>query len=167
MLLTNKATFTIASGTGKGINEWLDELREDTTPPESFAIDLHRDQATVGGRYFVVFQTTDKQSGVAKYELIERDADRPEFVRGTRTKALWRPVESPYVLEDQTLRSTIIIRAIDNAGQIREESLLPDPLTTGSSQGQWPTPLIVGVLVFLLAIGVAIRLRRPHALTPP
>ncbi len=167
VLLTNKATFTIASGTGKGINEWLDELREDTTPPESFSIDLHRDEGTVGGRYFVVFQTTDKQSGVAKYELIERDVDRPEFIRGTRTKAVWRPVESPYVLEDQTLRSTIVIRAIDNAGQIREESLLPDSATARSSDGPWSIPVIGGIVVFLLAIAVAIRLRRPHALTPP
>ncbi len=161
-LLTNKAVFTIASGTGSGINEWLDELREDVTPPESFAIDLHRDEKTVGGRYFVVFQTTDKQSGVAKYELMERDVDRPAYIRGTRTKVTWRPVESPYVLEDQTLKSTIVVRAIDNAGQIREESLLPNPDEEGSSNRGRIIPIVGGILVFLLAIGVAIRVRRSH-----
>jgi len=165
-LLTNKALFTIASGTGQGINEWLDELREDATPPESFAIDLHRNEATAGGRYFVVFQTTDKQSGVAKYELIERDVDRPEYIRGTRTKATWRPVESPYVLQDQTLQSTIVVRAIDNAGQIREESLLPNPDEGESTGSGRALAVIGGILVFLVAIGIAIYTRRSHVVSP-
>lgn len=160
-LLVNKATFMIASSTGQAVNEWLDELRGDTIPPESFSIDLRREEGAVGGKYFVIFQTTDKQSGVAKYELIERDTQRPEFIHGARTPAVWRPVESPYVLQDQTLNSTIVVRAIDNAGQIREESLLPKPATGVSSQNAL-IKIIGAIIVFFVAIAVAIRLRKTH-----
>ncbi len=165
-LLVNKATFRIASGTGRVVNEWLDELRDDTVPPEPFAIDLHHDARTAGGKYFVVFQTTDKQSGVVKYELKEHDKDRPEYIRGERTLASWRPVESPYVLEDQTLNSTIIIRAIDNAGQIREESFLPsgDGVNQGSTLPY--APIIGGVVLFLVAIAVTVRMRKGHPHSP-
>jgi hypothetical protein len=158
-LLVNKATFSVASSSGQAVNEWLDELRDDTTPPESFSVDLHREENTVGGRYFVIFQTTDKQSGVAKYELIERDTKRPEFIHGERKPAVWRPVESPYVLQDQTLNSTIVVRAIDNAGQIREESLLPKPGEKTSGSGSM-IPIIGGILVFVIAIIITIRVRR-------
>jgi len=162
-LLTRNATFTVASGTGKLINEWLEQIQDDAIPPEAFSIDLHRDENAVGGRYFVVFQTTDKQSGVAKYELIERDKDHPQFIRGTRTAPSWRPVESPYVLEDQTLNSTIVVRAIDNAGQIREESLLPSrEKSQTSSRGGIPS-IIAGVVAFLVSLAVAIRMRKQRA----
>lgn len=159
-LLIKNATFTVASGTGTFVNEWLDQIQDDTVPPESFSIDLHRDENTVGGRYFVVFQTTDKQSGVAKYELIERDRDRPEFIRGTRTAPAWRPVQSPYVLEDQTLNSTIIVRAIDNAGQIREESFLPNSKEAQTNSRGSILPAIGGVIVFVISLVVAIRIRK-------
>jgi len=160
-LALRKAVFTIASSTGPIVNEWLDELRSDTTPPESFSIDLHRSDGTAQGKYFVVFQTTDKQSGVAKYELIERDKDRPEYIHGERTRAVWRPVESPYVLTDQTLNSTIVVRAIDNAGQIREESFLPSrELATKSTS--FTLPVLGGIVALFIAFFVAFRLRKGH-----
>jgi hypothetical protein len=163
-LMTRRAVFTLASSTGASINEWLDEIREDDVPPEPFSIDLHRDPNTAAGKYFIVFQTTDKQSGVAKYELIERDRDRPQYVRGERSPAVWRPVESPYVLTDQSLNSTIVVRAIDHAGQVREESLLPTPnkVTAKPSYGV----LLWLLTAFVGAIGVTIFLRRKHPHVP-
>ena len=100
-----------------------------------------------------------------KYELKEHDKDRPTYIRGERTLAGWRPVESPYVLEDQTLNSTIIIRAIDNAGQIREELFLPSG--EGAKEGsEIPYAPIIGVVLFLIAIAVTFQMRRTHPHSP-
>jgi uncharacterized membrane protein len=65
------------------------------------------------------------------------------------------------VLEDQTLNSTIVVRAIDNAGQVREESFTPMGENSHNvSEKGLVLSIIGGVIAFLLSIAVTIRLRR-------
>jgi hypothetical protein len=85
-------------------NPWLEHVREDATPPEEFTIIVESTNGVFGGRYFIVFSTLDKQSGIDHFEIYERGA--------------WKTITSPYQLKDQTARS-IQVKAIDKAGNER------------------------------------------------
>jgi hypothetical protein len=107
-------------------NEWLDVIHEDTVPPDLFTIALEHDKNTFQGKYFIVFSTVDKQSGVHHYEVAEDDPVSLGYTRGKLgEKALFVTVPSPYVLRDQSLGSRIIVRAYDHAGNVQEAILPP------------------------------------------
>lgn len=89
---------------------------EDNYPPEPFTPQVVRDPSMFDGKWFLVFATQDKGSGVARYEVREVPQIILWFTR-------WRSAESPYVLRDQSLRSTINVRAVDNAGNRQEISI--------------------------------------------
>lgn len=105
-------------------NEWLDIVHGDTTPPDQFDVTVHHDQNVFDGKYFIIFSTVDKQSGVDHFEVVEDDPSRLGFIRGGNEKAHPQIAASPYILRDQSLKSRVIVRAIDNAGNI-EEIILP------------------------------------------
>lgn len=83
----------------------------DTNGPEDFRPMIVSHPDVYDGRYFLIFSTTDKETGVAYYEV--KEGRRP-WVRAT----------SPYLLEDQTLRSRIWVRAFDYAGNYTTVSIL-------------------------------------------
>ncbi|MCK5122969.1 MAG: hypothetical protein KAQ87_02370 [Candidatus Pacebacteria bacterium] len=80
-------------------------------PPESFSPIISRSNEIYNGKYFLVFFTQDKNSGIDYYEVSE----------GNR---LFKTARSPYLLENQRLNEDIRIRAIDKAGNIRTEIIL-------------------------------------------
>lgn len=84
----------------------------DATAPEEFDLKIGQEPAMFEGKYFLSFNTTDKTSGIAYYEIKEG--------KGEFKKAV-----SPYVLEDQNLRSKIVARAVDQAGNERTAEYLP------------------------------------------
>jgi hypothetical protein len=87
-------------------DEWKMELEKDKIPPEPFEAEIHQDMSIFEGKYFLIFSTTDKQTGIDYYEIKEGGKD-------------WEKGKSPYLLEDQTLRSIIKVRAVDKAGNER------------------------------------------------
>ena len=106
---------------------WLETIRGDDRPPTSFDIELLREDSVFDGRYYIVFSTTDKGSGLSHYEVKEEDIDRPGFIRGSNKEAEFVRVQSPYLLKDQTLNSKITVKAVDNAGNERLARYEPDP----------------------------------------
>ncbi|HUO50785.1 MAG TPA: cohesin domain-containing protein [Candidatus Paceibacterota bacterium] len=86
-------------------NQWLDELRQDTTPPEPFTVQVESTSDVFGGAYYAVFSTVDKQSGIDHYEINEGGA--------------WKRVTSPYELHDQLLQNGVEVKAVDKAGNER------------------------------------------------
>ncbi len=107
-------------------DEWLEVIREDGRPPVSFDVILMQDESVFEGKYYIVFSTTDKGSGLSHYEVKEEDIDREGFIRGSREEALFERAQSPYLLKDQTLNSRITVRAVDNVGNHRVAFLTPD-----------------------------------------
>jgi hypothetical protein len=120
------ATLTIDDTLPVGTNEWLQLLREDDVMPEPFAIELVREPTVFGGRYYIIFSTVDKQSGIDHYQIRETDIDRDGYVRGTNDRSIWVRGKSPHILDDQTLNSKIEVKAIDKAGNERLSVLVPD-----------------------------------------
>jgi hypothetical protein len=100
-------------------NEWIERVREDVTAPQLFEIILHSSPAVDRGRYFITFSTTDKESGVSHYEVLETDPRKWGFLTFIAREANWTPATSPYILRDQSLRSTIQVKAVDKAGNER------------------------------------------------
>ena len=123
-LTLKNATITRTLQSSGVKNEWLDIVHADTVPPDQFDVSIHHDQNTLDGRYFIIFSTVDKQSGVDHFEVMEDDPSRIGFTRGSNAHASFQSAMSPYVLRDQSLKSRVTVRAIDNAGNI-EESILP------------------------------------------
>ncbi len=101
-LSTRGATIALLQKPRLKNNDWLDEVHADTVPPDPFVIEVQSTRTVFSGRYYAVFGTVDKQSGMDHYEIQE--------------KGVWKRVQSPYQLKDQFLQAPVVIRAIDKAG---------------------------------------------------
>lgn len=77
------------------------EILTDTELPEDFNPTIESDPNIFGGKYFLVFATQDKASGIDRYEVREGGW-------GWFTVA-----ESPYLLKHQSLDRKIFVKAID------------------------------------------------------
>lgn len=109
----------------------------DITPPEPFSPLVRRDERFYSGKYFVVFEAQDKETGIAYYKIKE----------GLRK---WVVATSPYQLQDQSLTSVVRIIAVDKNGNEREARISLDqyPLSKAG--------LVVFVGLIVILIGVSI-----------
>lgn len=133
-------------------NPWLVEVAKDTTPPQPFTVDMQSTVGVFGGRYYVVFATTDKESGLDHFEIFERGG--------------WKKITSPYVLNDQSLLGVgeVKIRAVDKAGNVREGLYTASSTPQRQYEAKDFLPLGI-IIVLLLAIGMWMR-RKGH-FNPP
>lgn len=99
----------------------------DILPPEPFTPLLAREEGIFKGRYFLVFATQDKGSGISHYEILEL----PQGF--TFSPRQWGVVESPYIVEDQSLRSILKVKAVDRRGNERIATFEPPPAPPGAA----------------------------------
>lgn len=145
---TKGATFTLAPDALAPENPWIKEVEADDTPPDPFDVIVESTRGVFGGRYYIVFATEDKQSGMDHFEIYERSA--------------WKTIKSPYNLRDQSLVA-IKVRAIDKAGNER----LGDYTEGSAPERVRPfyydyLPFIVVIVVFLILAGATLYMRRLH-----
>ncbi|MFH1451540.1 MAG: hypothetical protein ABIF89_02975 [bacterium] len=132
-----KAVFTILAGKLEIPRDaWKEELEKDDVPPESFEMEISKNPIVFEGKYFIVFSTVDNQTGIDHYEIKEGEGE-------------WKRGESPYLLEDQSLKNKISVKAIDKAGNERISEILPQ-----KSVYFW----IVILIIILLCLAGLIRL---------
>lgn len=113
-LKTQGAVFTILSEKIEfPKDEWQEELKKDIIPPEIFEIEIHQDPNIFENKYFIIFSTIDKQTGLSYFEVKEGERD-------------WQQEESPYLLADQSLQSIIKVKAVDKAGNERIAEYIPE-----------------------------------------
>jgi hypothetical protein len=104
----------------------LPEIKiRDNFPPEPFKIYLVKNNEIFNGKYYITFETKDKQSGIAYYEISEKPVGFVFLAKPDIKNLSFKKAESPYVLEDQGLRSYIVVKAVDKAGNERVEILYP------------------------------------------
>ena len=113
---------------------------KDTDLPEAFEPMVASDSAIFDGKYFLVFATQDKGSGIGHYEV------REKFWAGFVTAA------SPYLLQNQRLDKKIFVKAIDKSGNERVVMLPP----------QKPLPwyrhyAIFAILLVLIVVGFLLK----------
>lgn len=83
---------------------------DDTDPPDFFVPNIVQSENIFDGKYFLIFETQDKGSGILFYEVKE---GKRKFITA----------ESPYLLKDQSLKSFIQVKAVDRSGNIRTVDL--------------------------------------------
>ncbi len=132
----------IRSGDGSSIKE----TKIDNEAPEIFTPVVVEDLSVFDGKYFLVFATQDKGSGMKRYDVREG-----RF-------GWWKEAESPYLLARSELDRDIYVRAIDNAGNERVV-VLPT-----SMHDEWLEQYGFLVILILLIIVVIIYKRHGHIL---
>lgn len=98
--------------------EFIVKQEEDRDPPEAFTLEIAHDQNLFGNKWFIVFATQDKGSGIDYYEIQERKDNSMQ-------DSSWIRAESPYVLEDQGLTRFIFVRAVDKTDNERIATRVP------------------------------------------
>lgn len=150
------ASFVLSRDAGSQLqNPWQESVSGDTLPPEKFSISLERIPNELG-KYYISFNTTDKQSGIDHYELIEEPLDSKNLFGWGAETAPWVEAKSPYPLEDQSLNSTIRVRAIDKAGNEYIATYIPEEdKRTLSSDNMLIYAILIGGGALLLCILIA------------
>ena len=155
------ADLTFVAASSSPVNTWLEAVKEDTLAPELFDIILVKGPSVGSGKHYIVFSTTDKQSGIDHYEVLETDPERFGFLTWVPRESHWVRGESPYVLRDQELRSKILVKAVDKNGNERViEYTPPLSLLAVLTYPAFLVPilaLLVGVVGAVLGIVVWVR----------
>lgn len=139
---TNSDVSKIVVGEPRGSvqNKWQEIVSKDNTAPRAFTIDLLQDPVLYDGKKFILFETTDTESGVNYYEV--KEGDYP-FVRSGTT----------YVLIDQNSDKDIVVIAYDKAGNFQTSTLKQ------KAPINWPG-VVIAVLVIVLIRKMIRRSRR-------
>ena len=121
----------------KSVDDLSSLTSNDKTPPEFIEAIISHDSYVFDNQYFVSFFAVDKDSGIAYYEIKEGDRD---FVR----------TESPYLLQDQSLKSIVQIKAVDKAGNesITKAEIAVPPAPFYKNILFWIITLLIAVLIF-------------------
>ncbi len=102
--------------------------------PEDFNPTIENDSNIFDGKYFLVFATQDKISGIANYKVREGEWG-------------WFSVaESPYVLKHQSLDRKIFVKAIDKNGNERIAVL------NAQHQVPWYRQYIIFIIIFMVIV---------------
>ena len=129
----------------EGVPAVVRKKEKDREPPEIFRPEIAKDESLFNGKWFLVFATQDKASGIDHYEV--KESQQRMFTLFQK----WVPAESPYVLQDQELRSYVFIKAVDKTGNKRIIQIAPQhALLWYENYGNWII-IIVVILALLLA----------------
>ena len=117
----------------------------DREQPELFVPEIARDESISDGKWFIVFVTQDKASGIDYYEVKESRQKILTFF------SRWRVAESPYVLQDQELRSYVFVKAVDRAGNERMVKINPqNPIGWYENYENWIIIILGLVIVYAI-----------------
>lgn len=116
---------------------------KDVAPPENFELTIASSTDVFGSKWFVVFATQDKGTGIDHYEIQETTAKAQD--------AKWETTESPYLLKDQNLRSYIYVKAVDKSGNERIAMLQPRyPIKWYEKYENWIIIIIIILLIYFI-----------------
>jgi hypothetical protein len=118
----------------------------DIIAPEDFMPVVSRHPDIAENSFFVSFFAVDKDSGISHYEIREN----PKIL--TRITSKFDKIgkgETPYILKIQYWPSEIVVRAYDQAGNIREEKIVKPihPILMWAFIGFW-TLIVIGASYF-------------------
>lgn len=132
------------------LDPWREAVVTDIVPPAEFSIALEKGETAFQGKYYIVFNTTDKQTGIDSYQVIEEPITSKWSFDWGRADAPWVTTRSPYILDDQSLNSVIRVKAIDKAGNEYIATLIPDENVRGLSTQNIIAYAGLGLLALLI-----------------
>lgn len=129
--------FNIDKSSNEPINQLSDIIVNDKKKPTDIKIELGRDDSVYDGKYFISFYATDNESGINRYEVKENNLP---IVRATHD----------YVLEDQSLKGFVEIKAIDNAGNFTNKIIELNKYKKDNNFSKIFIAIIILIIIFLL-----------------
>ncbi len=155
------ANFTLADTVGAEIlDPWSTDVQSDELPPEDFSASIE----SINNQWYVVFNTTDKQTGISHYEVIEESYKQSKLFNFGAANAPWVKTKSPHLLKDQSRNSVVRVRAIDKAGN---EYIVTLPIDTAHQKFVLSTELLVllalGATLFIVVLLVIWQVRKRRA----
>jgi hypothetical protein len=138
--------------------EWSEEAAHfrvmiDAVSPEEFLPQIGKDDYISEGKYFISFAAKDKTSGISRYEIAERDdLGIFNFIDDYFGKSVWKEAASPYLLARQELKTKILIKAVDKAGNEKIAKVIPP-----NSVVYWQIGITLLILIILVAIAAIIK----------
>lgn len=141
-------------------NIWLSDVRQDVIAPELFEITLVEAPSVGSSKHYIVFNTTDKQSGIDHYEVLETDPDRFGLLSWIPRESYWLIASSPYELRDQNLHSKILVKAVDKNGNERIVTYTPPMSPFVELAQSYVLLLIGGVLLLAMFVWFIYRIIR-------
>ncbi len=151
-LLALSESFNIKDTNGYELKKRMaTKIPEDIYPPDPFKVYLVKNSEIFGGKYYITFETKDKQSGIAYYEIAERPINILFMAKPDFKDLEFKKADSPYVLEDQSLKSYIFVKAVDKAGNERIEYLPPQKILSIDD--------FVSLSIFVILLVLILKLR--------
>ncbi|MDD5251425.1 MAG: cohesin domain-containing protein [Patescibacteria group bacterium] len=124
--------------------------KKDTDRPEIFKPIVTINPTVFDGKYFLVFATQDKGSGIDRYEI--REGDGPFIL-----------ARSPYLLQNQNLDKEITVKAVDRSGNVRTVTVPAEkPMTYQVADKKNTGMLLASAVIVIAAALVAKLLWRRH-----
>jgi len=152
-LTIHDSMISLNDGAGASPNDtWREEILDDSELPSDFRIELGKDETAFNKQYFITFNALDKQSGIDHYEVMEEPFEEFYSFKWGGVDAPWTITASPYVLKDQTLNSTIYVKAIDKAGNERISKFVPEEAYRSISRDKLIFIIVVGSFVTLVVL---------------
>lgn len=134
-------------------------LNVDAQPPAEFEIDIAPSPRTTSRTPVIRFTTTDSHSGISHYEVKIVSIDKPTSETELSSQQFFIETQSPYIPEILPLgKYDVIVRAYDLAGNIREEVIKAQILTSlGITRSYLTSPpawlwLLAGLLLVILIL---------------
>jgi len=163
------ASITLVQSTSTPRDMWLEDVQADTIAPEYFEITLVEGPSQGSPYHYIIFSTTDKQSGVDHYQVLETDPDRFGMLTWFSREAYWTETQSPYVLRDQRLSSKIMVKAVDKNGNERVVEYTPpmSPIKVFTRPSVLLSILVLLLFVAISALCIVLVLRAVRARSTP
>lgn len=125
--------------------------QNDNIPPEVFSPQVSQDPNVFDGKWFITFNTQDKQSGIDHYQV-------QESLSGKIDPGKWKTASSPYLLQDQSLHSYIFVLASDKQGNERVIKVAPrNPIPIYK---RYQVPIIV--IIIIVALSLVYKYLKPN-----
>lgn len=172
-LVTRSAEFNVSKDQSGTRQEWEKLKTADNIPPESFTLELLKNETIYDGKYYLVWNTTDKQTGIDHYEAQENFIGESDLagnapwmsIKGLfgikPPEAPWEKISQPYIIKDQSLSSLIRIKVVDKAGNSQIAEYLP--ARTEKSSSVLISKIGAGVLLLIVIVFVFFRIKRKKA----
>lgn len=114
-----KSSLALKVSTTSRLQQYIPLTDEES--PEDFTPIISQTESIFNNQWFLVFDTKDKLSGIDSYQIAEsRTYGMGNFNLNSLFKFLnlhqYQTVESPYLLKDQQLKSTIYLKVVDKSG---------------------------------------------------
>lgn len=143
----NTNTINISILPSNGENKSISSLLaiNDGEKPEPFTPLIQKDKNLFDNKWFLVFDSKDKISGIDYFEI--REVTENNIFGYGQNDTGWYRSESPSLLKDQSLKSIIYVKAVDRAQNMRVVKLSP---TNSSKLFDYSLACVIILLVIIL-----------------